>query len=198
MLISESNNAGFPSDWNSGVARYDLYASENGGAYSVINSSLDTVFTHTNLTSLSNYCYVVKAVSNDGIESLSNKVCKKVYQPALPTITYLQSASVVAPNQIEVDLKVTTNGQVSEYNLYRSVDELTGYEFIDQKPPGSQLITFTDYNVSTSDLSYYYKIIIEDSCGNTADSTNIAETILLTTSSNSTDMTNLLQWNAYK
>lgn len=185
-------------NWNAGVASYELYASENGGAYTIINNSSDTSFTHINLTSLSNYCYVVKAVSNDGRESLSNKVCKKVYQPALPTITYLQSASVIAPNEVEVDLKVTTNGQISAYNLYRSTDEFTGYEFIDQKFPGSQLITYTDYNVSTSDLSYYYKIIIEDSCGNVADSTNIAETILLTTNANSTDMTNLLQWNAYK
>lgn len=185
-------------NWESGVNRYELYVQKNGGVFSLLQSSIDTTYLHENLESLSDYCYVVKAVSNSGVESLSNKTCKNMYQPPLPSISYLQSASVTNENEVTIDLKTSLNGKVSAFNLYRSDEEFINYELIDSQPPGATIVSFLDYDVSTNDQSYYYKVVVEDSCGNEADSTNIAKTILLTVNANSSIMTNLLQWSVYK
>ncbi len=68
--------------WNANVPvpkGYDLYrASSPGGAYAKLNAVLLTAtqYTDTSVQNGSLYCYVVRAVSNDGFESgNSNEVC---------------------------------------------------------------------------------------------------------------------------
>ncbi|NTW33675.1 MAG: gliding motility-associated C-terminal domain-containing protein, partial [Bacteroidetes bacterium] len=61
----------------------------------------------------------------------------------------------------------------------------------------TDFVIYNDYSVDVNTKSYYYQVIISDSCGNDAVTGNIGKTIFLTVES-STDMKNILSWNEYE
>ena len=109
-------------NWNTGVLRYEVYAS-SGGAYSLISSlgSSVTSYVHTGVLANTLYCYVIRAVNvGETSSSISNKVCRFVNQPPLPQFAYLQTATVVSDDEIEVRFHPDVSAIVNSYTLERT------------------------------------------------------------------------------
>lgn len=187
-------------NWNAGVLRYEVYAS-SGGGYSLIASlsSSTTSYTHTGVLANTLYCYVIRAVNvGETSSSISNKICRFVKQPPLPQFAYLQTATVVNEDEIEVRFHPDVTAIVNSYTLERTDNLANSFETVSVSTGGSDPIVFTDYDVSTNNQSYYYQVVLEDSCGRSSLVSNIGRSVLLTVTENKTTLINLLQWTKYE
>ena len=186
-------------NWSTGVLRYEVYAS-SGGAYSLISSlgSSVTSYVHTGVLANTLYCYVIRAVNvGETSSSISNKVCRFVNQPPLPQFAYLQTATVVSDDEIEVRFHPDVSAIVNSYTLERT-DNLSNPFDVVSVSTGGDPIVFSDYDVTADNQSYYYQVVLEDSCGRSSLISNIGRSILLTVTENKTTLVNLLQWTKYE
>ena len=106
-------------NWSTGVLRYEVYASD-GGAYSLITSlgSSVTSYVHSGVLSNKLYCYIIRAVNvGETSSSISNKACRFVNQPPIPQFAYLQTATVVSEDEIEVRFHPDVSAIVNSYTL---------------------------------------------------------------------------------
>ena len=187
-------------NWSEGVMHYQIEASQNGGAYSIVGTTSDTVFNFVTGVSNADYCFVLKAISNDAIKtSLSNISCIYLHQPPVPAYNYLQTSTVLADNEVEVRIHQDLAGQISNFRLERALDNSgTTFEEIASMSSTSNPVVFTDFEVETQQQAYYYRVIVEDSCGRATLTSNIGKTILLNVSEDASTLTNFLQWDSYK
>ena len=187
-------------NWNTGVLRYEVYAS-NGGVYSLIASlgSSATSYVHTGVLANTLYCYVIRAVNvGETSSSISNKVCRFIEQPPLPQFAYLQTATTVSDDEIEIRFHPDISAIVNSYTLERTDNLANPFDVVSVSTGGGDPIVFTDYDVTADNQSYYYQVVLEDSCGRNSLVSNIGRSILLTVTENKTTLVNLLQWTKYE
>jgi gliding motility-associated-like protein len=193
--------------WNSyinipgGLGGYNIMVSSNGGPYSLLATTSDTTYMHTNLAALVNYCYYIQAFNTAGmITASSNEACEFSNIPQPPLFAYLRSVSVTAPNTVTVRFYVDVAAATEHYKIVRSEDDPSG-PFIDigtTPYTGNTVVTYIDNTAKTSQHSYYYKVIAIDTCGHESGSyTNYGRTILLTARANA-NFSNTLTWNDYE
>ncbi len=187
-------------NWNDGVKHYQIEAAQNGGAYAVVGTTSDTVFHFKTGISNSDYCFVLKAIANDEIKtSLSNISCIYLHQPPVPAFNYLQTATVLDDNEVEVRIHQDLAGQISNFRLERALEnDVSSFEEIANTSSISNPVVFNDLDVETTNQPYYYRVIVEDSCGRPTSTSNIGKTILLNVSEDASTLTNFLQWDSYK
>ncbi len=179
---------------------YKIFMSINGSAFSVI-STLNTAtlnYTFNNLVDSSNYCFYIQAFENTGQKTSSScQKCFTIRKQLNPEFIYLRTVSVVSSNQIEIKIYTDPTVAVSSYQIYKSNAPAGSFVKIATLPfTGSSNYTYSDYSVSTSNSSYYYKVISTDSCGNVGITSNTAHTILLTGEALE-GSTNKLTWTDY-
>lgn len=187
-------------NWNSGVLRYEVYAS-SGGTYSLISSlgSSVTSYIHTEVLANKLYCYIIRAVNVGEVSSsISNRICRFIEQPPLPQFAYLQTATVVSEDEIELRFHPDVSAIVNSYTLERTDDLSNPFDVVSVSAGGGDPIVFSDYDVSTDNQSYYYQVVLEDSCGRSSLVSNLGRSILLTVTENKTTLVNLLQWTKYE
>lgn len=194
-------------NWNaytnmsSGIGQYDIYVSTNGGAYAFLGTtpSSTTSYVHTNLQPTFVYCYIVIARDVSGTRSsTSNKYCYTANIPAMPTFSYLKTATVASSNSVKVYCYVDIAAEISKYKVFRSESPSGPFKLIGGIPfTGSPIVSYTDNTAKTTEKSYYYKTVAVDTCGNDTTVTNLGRTILLTAVAND-DLTNTLTWNDYE
>ncbi|MFZ5554846.1 MAG: gliding motility-associated C-terminal domain-containing protein [Bacteroidota bacterium] len=183
--------------WANGVSTYELYVSENGGVYTLLNSSASAGYVHSNVNRLSTYCYVVKAIENGtGVTSLSNKTCIYINQPPQPAYGYLQTATV-ENNAVELRYLADLSATVSGYRFERADDAAGPYNSVGTSAAMPNPVTLTDATALVNSYSYYYRVVVVDSCGDDALVSNYGRTILLTVTPNNGALINILQWNHY-
>lgn len=184
--------------WN--VVSYEVYASFNGGPAVLVTTVSGTThaFLHEDLVPFATYCYVVKAIGDSTfMRSLSNQVCQNTDYPALPQSNYLRVATVVEDNHIVVVDSVDGSASVRRYRLERTNNGEPWEEVATQPGSGSPTVVFNDLDVLTGLRSYTYRVIVEDSCGVEAVTSNHGTSILLTAEPG-TDGVNRLRWNGYE
>jgi gliding motility-associated-like protein len=184
-----------------GVAGYNIYSSENGAAYTLdgtVSSSAQS-YAHTGLHEFTNYCYYVQAYNTTGtIVSTSNDTCIYVNAPAQPNMAYVKVATVDYNDHIQVRALIDTTAFVAYCKIYRAELSTATYVQIGTVPyTHAANIYFNDYTADFNARSYYYKVVVVDSCGNDAVTSNVGRTIYLTADAKS-DMTNELNWNDYE
>ncbi|HRE97112.1 MAG TPA: gliding motility-associated C-terminal domain-containing protein [Flavobacteriales bacterium] len=185
-------------NWTGGVANYEIYASENGGAFQLIGNTNATNFVHQNVNRLSTFCYLVIAYENGTTErSLSNRACRFIAQPSQPAWNYLQTATV-SGNNVEVRCFTDLSATVLGYRIERTTDLSLPFDPIGTAVPSGNPVSFFDYSADVGSSSYYYRAIAIDSCGQDALVSNNGKTILLTIDANSLRGIVTLQWNAYQ
>ena len=186
-------------NWNGGVDRYELYASENNGAFGIIYSGTNTVYNHLNVNRNSTYCYVIIAYSvNGNRSSVSNKICRFIYEPDKPNFHYLQVATVNPDATVDLRLHSDLTAAVSQYRFERSDNSAGPFDIIGYGTPVSNPYTFNDPDAITSDQSYFYRAIAIDSCGDDASISNVSKTIHLYVSADNLLLRNSLIWNLYE
>lgn len=187
--------------WIDGVDQYEIYyTNTSNGIVEFVDetNSVVTNFTHTGLLRGETYCYYIRALSNNGIESWSNRYCIYIDEPNPPSINYLSTATVTEGNDVEVRMLTQPGSGISELILMRSEDPTGPFEQVGTVIPVSNQESIFDYTAEVKERSYYYKISVQDTCGDISDESNVAKTILLESQVNNDDLIVTLAWNAYE
>ena len=191
------------------LAGYKIFVSENGNPFTILGQTYttshfgpDTFYVHEGLNEDSRYCYFVQAFDNSESKTSSSCIrCFKVNKPPQPKFVYLRYATVVANDHISLKWYNDISNFAQGYRLLRSETEIGPFEEIayitTAVPLTDPNLTFDDITARFDKRSYYYKIVVVDSCGLDMLTSNVAKTIFLNVEPKS-DMTNRLYWNMYK
>lgn len=187
--------------WDSGVARYEILESQNGGAYRTIALvSGKTMFNRRGLSSGINYKYKIKAISGNLVStstSNNNNVSGTFSMP--PTFVYLANATINPNNRIINITWVsdTTNLKLT-FQVMGSTDSLNFSEYARFDSVSYQRVrTANITNVAPDRENYYFKIITSCACPDTIDTTNVIKTTRLV-AEYIDPTTNKISWNAFE
>ena len=108
------------------------------------------------------------------------------------------SSYVDADNNISVYFQIKTGGEVSEYQLFRTISLDSAFTYIASFPNTNQLqLIYKDTTVNAIDSIYYYKLASIDPCGHISKESNITSNIVLKVESIS-KTEHILEWTDYK
>jgi gliding motility-associated-like protein len=203
-----TTNTASPNTFSSiaGLDKYQIYQSTVGtaGPYSLVGTVPAGTLSYTvaGLAPQTTYYFKITAVDTSGTKTTSsNRITFYSATPKSPQFLYLRSASVISTNQIDITCHVDVTASISYYKVFRAIHNDTTapvYTEIGRiQPSKSSPVTFSDVQVNTNKYSYYYKVMIVDSCGFDGMETNVGHTILLSVSGKSIVQQNYLQWNSY-
>lgn len=187
-------------DWSDyegfGVVEYQILGRVGSQSWEYFGQTTSTSFTLQSVIG-ENYVFVIQAIDENGFVSFSNKIQFLINGQSTPTENYLSTATVIGEKVI-VKHKLTLDAGTQSILL--QVFEPINQEFIDieEKSITGTEIIFEDIEVEVERKSYTYRTILKDSCGRYADTSNIAETILLNVVTDDTEQKHYLQWSAYK
>jgi gliding motility-associated-like protein len=186
--------------WDSlDYVKHQIFVSIDNSSYQKIGETDDTVyqFVHNNIEDNRQYCYFVKAVSDDPITSFSNKVCKFTHHLLHPQWINAEQASALGDDQVSMDFYIEESGEVTSFRLYRR----TG--------PGKPLIPVQDFTdvsgptlgyidqdpIISMQKQYQYQLYSLDVCGDSVVGSNITGNIVL--QANSVALQAFLSWTPY-
>ena len=192
-------NWNYYSGWTAGVNKYLIYYKLNNSTEVFAGTTSLNNFTLTNIYPDSNYCFVIKGVSNDFKDTaISNFSCAVSKYPRISDTNYLQVATIETENHIKIRIYTAPNNKIKGYDIERS-ENGSSFSKIGFVPKSPIPISYDDFTPYTSEIKYYYRVIPIDSCDSpTTKVSNTAETIFLTTNSNSANFENTLSWTEYK
>ena len=183
-----------------GLYQYKIYCSVNNGNYKVVGTTTLTSFTHTNASPDATLSYFVRAVNvGQTISASSNRVRFYSSQVKAPGFAYIISAGVRNKKFNVLNFAIDTATNYSAIDVLRS-DNGTDYSFIGSVAFGNTYkYSYTDDSSLPSNKSYYYKLIIKDSCGNSRTESNVCKTIFLTVTDDNEQMfIRHLKWSGYE
>lgn len=191
--------------WPNNVDFYQIFVKEDSLSFQLLDTVSGNILSYTddNLISQQNYCYYVRAINaqNNTISASSNQACLVANIPQQPFYEYIYQNTISKTNEITLNILYDTAAVIYSHKIYRTTDTLNEPFDLIETIPHSQVnngtYTYIDEDVFTNEQSYYYKTGVIDSCGNESITSNIAKSILLTGKANS-NLTNTIQWNAYK
>ncbi|NOZ34983.1 MAG: hypothetical protein GXO80_06760 [Chlorobi bacterium] len=182
--------------WNSDFKQYEIYCKENNSSFTKIAETNynDTSFIHSNLNYHSTYTYYIKAIRNDGIESVSN--LKPITVTTINLPTFLRIDSVTADNsEIHISFDYDKSADTENFILYKSHSKNKDYILSETiKDSGNVNFEFTDTNFDKNNLVYYY-IAATDYCGKSVINSDTVSNIVLSAETNLiNERSNKLQW----
>jgi gliding motility-associated-like protein len=183
------------------LSGYRIYVSENSAPYVLIGTtdSLTTYFEHHGFTENSNYCYYIQAYSADmSRTSTSNFQCVIATKPNQPKYVYMRYATVVNNEHARIGFFVDSTAYITAYKILRADDGFT-FDTIDVIYPTTNKanVSYTDVNAEVQKKSYYYKVVVVDSCNLNILTSNTGRTIYLDGYMQSY-LLNYLSWNIYE
>jgi len=194
--INWSHYMGFPE----GVDTYEVIVSIAGSPFEVIATLQETVtsYSHIDLFYDANYCYYIRAVSNNDSISYSNRSCRFTDRPSEAAFHYLASASYNLSDEVELLCYTDGSASVQTYEVEVMGPNDTDFSLLTTLlPNGTDFLTYNDATV-LPDLGYYqYRINLIDSCGSVGFVTDVARTVFLEVKTNSVEMINELSWSSY-
>lgn len=193
VRITWSHYVGWPVD------NYELYVQVDNGPLALLGTfqPTATTFLHQAVDPFRQYCYVVKAIATTpGLSSLSNKACLFTAYPDVPQWNYLRVATVAEHDHIVVIDSVDSSAPARRYHLQRTNNGGPWEEIATQPGGPGHLRVFDDLDVETDGRSYTYRVVVDDSCGVEAITSNIGTSINLVVEAGQ-DGIDRLRWNGY-
>jgi gliding motility-associated-like protein len=182
------------------LKEYQIFYSENGGAYIKLASTTLTAFTHSNVSAGKNLSYFIRAINSDkSITSSSNRVSFLAYLVKTPDYLYLPRVTVIDKSTIQIKILIDTSKEGQGIDVLRS-EEGGAFKQLTFLPyTGVPIFEYNDVNVQTLNKNYFYKVQLRDSCGNPRTMSNTCKTILLKVEDNADQIfTKRLSWNDYE
>ena len=132
--------------------------------------------------------------------STSCEICDVANKPNQPQFSYIQSASVIPTNNgVDVRFLTDTSAFVTLYKVERSNSAGGPWTQVGTVPPApaTPTLSYTDVTASVKTQPYWYRITVQDSCGEDAISSDPARTMYL--EANVVDSFKVeLSWNSYE
>jgi len=182
--------------WTSGVQSYNVFVKPTGGVWTMVSSTTSNSFSYQGIPGQT-YDFVIKANHADGRFSFSNTRTLQILGAPTPSYSYIQTATVQGDEFVEIHYAFDPNGKVSKIVLERQKKDGSFEELETIENPNASTV-FVDKDVEVDALSYTYRVMYYDSCGNAGTYSNIGKTILLEIQTDNTKLINYLTWNAYQ
>lgn len=121
-----------------------------------------------------------------------------------PDFNYMHYADVADNNVVEMqlypDLNPVLYDNLGQFIVKRgtSKDEMYAISSFNKLDIADSVHRFYDPTASTNEYSYFYEVVVENTCGNSIDTSNIARTVLLNVEADNEALTNTLRWNEYE
>lgn len=182
------------------VQGYELHFNVDGGAWAQLGTFGvgPGSFMHEDLEAGRTYCYVVKAIgASPGEVSLSNKACRVTEYPPLPQFNYLRTVTVLNDELVLVVDSADMAASVRNYRLERSANGGPWQEVAVVPGVLGPRIDLSDDDVQADRTSYMYRVVVSDSCGNEAITSNVGTSILLRAEGRLEGFSRLI-WNGYE
>ncbi len=178
-LTGTSGNARVTLRWNAVQAtpvKYSVFRGTMSNQYgtALASSITSTSYTDNTVANETRYYYVVKAVNDtSGLSSqASNEVSVLPVKPNPDPATNVQSMAVYP--DIHVWWTASTSNDVTEYRVYRSTIQGTGYELTGTETAPSN--TFVDSDV-TEGVTYYYIVKAWDGVHESISTSEVSEMV---------------------
>ncbi|MDR1793109.1 MAG: gliding motility-associated C-terminal domain-containing protein [Bacteroidales bacterium] len=182
------------------ITGYKIWASENGGAYTLIGTTPPNglSFTHHGANTSSNYRYYIQAYNTTNGFTSSSAVIDVVFNRLVSTgDLWLRYVSVVNNADIEVAAFVSDTIVYQNIALFKSADSVNFQKIAQQsKISGQENYYFIDNQVDVQKTSYYYYLVLTDECDLEFAVSDTAFNIVLQALPSATDLSNF-QWIAY-
>ncbi len=183
--------------WGDDLSEYQILTSVNDSTYRLLGTTADTLQEATifHIKANQKYCYIIKALRNDGSYSFSNKICFTTNSQSLPENLNADFASVDDEN-ILVSFTYTP-GEFNRFALISENSNLAAPDTIEwfNLQSSTSGFTYTDAEANIS-LVNQYRIISYNPCGVAIKESNIATNIVLNAST--TGNNSMLEWNNYQ
>ncbi|MBQ2351086.1 MAG: hypothetical protein II394_02615, partial [Bacteroidales bacterium] len=186
--------------WGTNIANYRVYRRFTGTDYQLIKTLPATAseYIDENLANNRWYCYYIEAVKNNGTTASSNSIDFTASGHQGPSCIKANYASVDEDQNIALNFQITNSGEVTEFQILRSINSDDNFSPIASFPyTGQTQIIYTDTDVDASQNMYYYKLVAIDPCGQISKTSNLASNILLKAYSSETTEHNL-EWTEYR
>lgn len=162
--------------WN--TEKYYIYQSTNAGAYTIIDSTTQNKLTLKNSIPGASYCFFIRAKkTGSSFTSSSNRTCLAIPNPPIPQNSRIKSISVQDNNTMRIKWYTEQSDQAKSIELFRG-PTLTSLTRIAVLPRNNGDNYYLD-NTNTQESSYFYRIIVYDSCAQDNDTSNIAQSVFL-------------------
>lgn len=180
------------------VTGYDIFCSENGGAY-ILAGRVDetaTSFETDGLMNGSSYSFNVRAVLENSQISSSNKTDNiAVNFRKTPAWINADYATVTGSGEIALSFTIDPDSETDLFMLERKSGQSGSYQEIAMIRTSVQSITYTDWDASPETLNYYMLSAV-NSCNLKAISSNQASNIILKANSDNNEIN--LKWSSYR
>jgi gliding motility-associated-like protein len=183
------------------LAGYNILVSENGGPVNILSttSPMVTSYDHVGVTPNANYCYFIQAFDSASQKTSSSNIeCASITKPNQPKYVYMRYATVVNNEKVRIGFFVDTTAFITKYKVLRSEDGIN-FNTIASLPPTTlnSTISFDDPDALVNEKSYFYKVVVVDSCNLDILTSNTGRTIYLAGNVNDY-LYNYLGWNTYE
>ena len=178
------------------VTGYDVLVSVNGGTYYLAGHVSDDVSTFTleNITNGVRYCFIVRAILENGMASGSNKPCVDVKTQNIPAWINADFATVTEADEIALSFSIDPYSETDLYSLERRSGNSGSFQQITVIRSDEKTLLYTD-KTADPDIVNFYRISAINSCNILAVSSNIASNIVLNALNTGSDI--ILEWNQY-
>ncbi|HDR90529.1 MAG TPA: hypothetical protein ENN63_13000 [Bacteroidetes bacterium] len=184
--------------WQEEIIEYRIFTSENGGpfVYSASQMPNDTTWLFTGAGAYTEYCFRIRAVSEEGRTSTSNTVCVTADMPRPPGYINADQATVKNNEEIVVSFHIDPLAESGEYRLLRRSAGQEPYDTLHVYSAGNP--GYLEYTDEEADLNliWEYRLAAVNECGKTVCLSNTATNISL--HGNAIDFLIHLVWNAYR
>ena len=177
------------------VDHYEVFAKWLGQSWTNLGSTNTTNF-NVSVSAGNDYCFAIRAVRADGVESFSNIACIFASAPSQPSYNYLQVATVTGDNVV-LRHHIDNTVPITEIAIERK-NKLNVFEEIARIPITSNTLTYVDDSTNVHTQSYTYRARVIDSCGNLGALSNEAQTIFLEIQVDDVAKLAYLNWKAYR
>ncbi len=183
------------------LAGYEIFMSKNSNPFTLLERvpASSTSYVHESPDNNSDYTYFIRAFNTEGNKTSTS--CQRnvqTFYPQIPQFNYLRYVTIVNNESVKLKIYADTTRYAAGYKILRSEIESGTFETLETLPHSiSANFEYFDNTALVTQKSYYYKIIVLDSCEKEILTSNHARTILLTAKSNPNNIHHL-EWNEYE
>ena len=187
--------------WEDGVEAYEIIHTFEGSAPAIVASLPGTSlsFEHSVTVGGNNSYYVRARHPNGTYTTISNLRNVNVIYPPSPAFNYITSATVLTDEKIRLEFITEPVGSDVLYTIQRQT--LGTDDWDDMTYINSSGLAFIEYedsiDINTDIFSYEYRFIVQNICGDTIDTSNVAVTMLLNGFAYNDRLALALQWSPY-
>lgn len=182
-------------DYPYDVTGYSILVSLNGSSFSeLLTVPVSTrEYLMNNAETGSEYCFIIRANTQDGPVSLSNRICVNTDMQRPPAWINADYASVNQNGHVELSFTPDPQGETGSYMLERRTGTSGVFAAVTLLKPAGGKVTYTDQKADLSKPNQY-RLSAISSCNTPVALSNTASVILLSLQKRELEL--VISWNA--